>query len=658
MARRLAAIMYTDVVGFTASAQADEAAALSRLREQEGIVRPLFKPYGGREIKSTGDGFLVEFESALKATECAVEIQRRLRERNTREPTTPIQLRIGIHVGDVEEAGGDIFGDAVNVASRVVPLAEPGGVCISDHVATHVRSKVPYPLERLSPRNLKGVREPLDVYRLVLPWESGGSSPSSSSLPRIAVLPLANISPDRENEYFADGLTEELITVLSQIKGLRVISRTSVNQYKGTSKPVSQIGSELGADSVLEGSVRKAGDQLRIAVQLIDTRTDEHRWAQTYDRKLENVFAIQAEVAERTAGALKVELLKSEREALQERPTSSLAAYESYLRGVQASRNWVWDVGKRQTMDREVEQYFQAAIREDPHFSAAYSHLANHLLAAMGITRPSSEVLPRIRELVANALELSPNSSDAHTAAGNLAFQGDLDWTRAEAEFQQAIAFNPSTTTARHWYGYLLNVLQRFAEGRKQDLATIELDPLWLSPRIQLISNGNLWGDLEGAIASVEKLLTTFGDSGGIRYWLAELYAHAGRAEDALKLMEPLAGATDPNLRLQRAWILLLLGKPEELRGTLAEWEQGGWPMYVSLTNRAVAYALLGEKEQALTLLETDFREGERLLWSAYRGPAFDPIRNDPRFVSMLRALKLPTTITRPLWPDGRHPPK
>jgi len=658
MTRRLAAIMFTDVVGFTASAQKDEAASLARLREQEGIVRPLFPPYGGREIKSTGDGFLVEFESALKATECAVEIQRRLRERNSKEPAAPIQLRIGVHVGDVEEDGGDIFGDAVNVASRVVPLAEPGGVCISDHVATHVRSKIPYPLDKLSPRNLKGVREPMDVYRVVLPWEAGGSSAGSSSLPRIAVLPFANISPDPENEYFADGLTEELITVLSQIKGLRVISRTSINQYKGTTKPVAQIGSELGADSVLEGSVRKAGDQLRIAVQLIDTRSDEHRWAQTYDRRLENVFAIQAEVAERTAGALKVELLKSERDALQERPTSSLAAYESYLRGIQANRLWGTDTARRHTLDREAEKYLEAAVREDPAFAAAYSQLANHLLGTWGLVRSTSEALPRARECVAKALELSPNSSEAHTAAGNLAFQADRDWGRAEAEFQQAIALNPSSTGARFWYAYLLWVLQRFDEARKQDRAAIELDPLWAAPRDHLIFCSHYYDELEQSIASLEKLANAFPDSDTLRYQLAELYAHAGRSEDALRLIEPLAGSMEPFPRRARATILAVLGSPEELRANLADWEQGRWPEYTSPSNVAMGYVLAGEQEKALVLLERDLREGERLLWSVYQVPYFDPIRGDPRFIAMLHALKLPTQLSRPLWPDGRHPPR
>jgi class 3 adenylate cyclase len=246
MARRLAAIMFTDLVGFTASAQADEAVALGRVQEQASIVRPLFAKFDGREVKSTGDGFLVEFGSALKAMECAVEIQRQLQKRNARTSSSPILLRIGIHVGDVEEIDGDILGDAVNVAARILPISDPGGICLSEQIVPHVRSKLPLKLERLAPRRLKGVKDPFVVYRAVLPGVARVPPAERSPLPRLAVLPLSNISRDPKDEYFADGLTEELISVLSRIRGLRVIARTSVAQYKGTAKPVAQIGAELG----------------------------------------------------------------------------------------------------------------------------------------------------------------------------------------------------------------------------------------------------------------------------------------------------------------------------------------------------------------------------------------------------------------------------
>ena len=643
--RRLAAIVFTDIAGYTSFAQSDEAGALRLLQEQERLIRPLLEAHRGRKIKSMGDGLLIEFHNALDAVECAVDIQRQLHERNASEGERPLRLRVGIHLGDVQRRGNDIFGDAVNIASRVEPLADPGGVCLSAQVYDQVHNKVPYQLERLGPKSLKGVKEPMGIYRVVLPWAGRESVSGAPHPPRLAVLPLVNISPDPKDEYFADGLTEELISVLSQIRGLRVTSRTSVNQYKGTTKPIAQIGSELGVDSVLEGSVRKAGDQLRIAVQLIDTRTDEHRWAQTYDRRLDNVFAIQAEVAERTAGALRIELLKSEREAIQERPTASLTAYEFYLQGIQA-----WRELSTGESDREgkIAKCFEEAIREDPRFSAAYSYLANYLLGVMGATRPASEVVPRAREAVAKALELNPNSSDARTAQGNLAMQADLDWTRAEAEFQQAIALNPSSSTARFWYGFLLSHLQRFGEAEKQYLAAIELDPLWLLPRLNLGWAHEESGDLVSAISLCEKLAKRFSDTASVHRQLALFYALAGRVDDAVKLVEPLKGATDLDSRAVRAGVLLLLRRPEEARALLAEWEQGRTSQYVSLVDVAAWYSLLGESEKALTLLAQDYREGDRTLWVAYGLTHFDPIREDPRFVAMLRTMKLPTTLARP----------
>jgi TolB-like protein len=467
--------------------------------------------------------------------------------------------------------------------------------------------------------------------------------------PRIAVLPLANISPDPKDEYFADGLTEELISVLSQIRGLRVIARTSVSQYKATVKPVSQIGAELGVSSILEGSVRKADSQLRVTVQLIDVGTEEHRWSQSYDRKLENVFAIQAEIAERTAEALKVELLRSEREAIQEKPTSNLAAYESYLRGIQAFRHESEAFETGRSVERDAEKHFEEAFRIDPQFAGAYSYLANHLLAVMAITRPAQDVVPRVRELVAKALELNPNSSDAHAALGNLAFQGDLDWTRAEAEFQQAIVLNPSSSTARFWYGYLLWALQRFPESKKQYLAAIELDPLWLLPRLNLAGEIFDAGDLPTAITECERLREKFGDSSTVRWSLAFYYAIAGRFKDAFALVESLKGATDPDSRARRSMILTQLGMPNELREFLADVEHGRVPEYLPLAGTAALHALLGEKEIALDLLNRDYREGDRALWGAYQGTFFDGLRDDPRFVALLEEYRLPKRLTRPL---------
>ena len=325
--------MFTDTVGYTASTQFDEAQTLELLRLQQELVRPLLQAHQGREIKSTGDGFLVEFDSALKATQCAIDIQRRIFERNAEGPHAPIKIRIGIHLGDVVQRGTDILGDAVNIAARIEPTAEPGGICVSGAVREQVWNKVPDKFEKLPPTALKGLQGSMDIYRVVLPWNAHESASTSSTATGLAVLPFANISPDPKDEYFADGLTEEMITVLSQLKDLRVIARTSVTPYKSTSKGVSQIGTELGVSSILEGSVRKAGNRLRITAQLIDVASQAHLWSNMYDRELDDVFALQSEMAKEVAEALKVKLLSRDEARLNQRSPPRPESYLEYLQG-------------------------------------------------------------------------------------------------------------------------------------------------------------------------------------------------------------------------------------------------------------------------------------------------------------------------------------
>ncbi len=652
--------MFTDMVGFTALAQADEPAALARVEEQASVVRPLFTPFKGREIKSTGDGFLVEFESALNATECALQIQRQLKDRNSRSPASPILLRIGIHIGDVEEVGEDILGDAVNIAARILPLSDPGGVCLSEQVAQQVRNRLSVPLERLAPRRLKGVREPFIVYRAVLPGTQREPPVERAPLPRLAVLPFANISPDPKDEYFADGLTEELISVLSKIRGLRVIARTSIAQYKGASKPVSQIGMELGVTSILEGSVRKAGDQLRITVQLIDVQTEEHRWAESYDRKLENIFTIQAEVAERTAGALKLEMLGSDRNAVRGRPTSNIAAYDLFLRGIQASRRFSPGVAQRLNSGRDATEYFEKAIREDPQFSAAYSSLANHLLTIGGVTRESREAFSRARQHVDRALEIDPSSSEAHTARGNLLMQGDFDWPAAEAEFQRALELNPNNSVAHFWYRSLLTVLQRYSEAKNQLDAVFELDPLWFVAKRQGVSLYALSGDWDEAVRLAEGLVENVrGDPRNEMEALSLLawaYAYVGRPLDARRVDHQTSLPSDPDSRLTRAVFRAWLGDRRGVPECLAAWEGRTKTEYMSPLPVVQAYAQLGRFEEALSRLEEDLRAGESYLWAHYQEPYFDPIRDHPRFVAALERFHLPTTQSwrRPALKSGR----
>ncbi len=641
--RRLAAIVFTDLVGYTALAQSNERGALALVEAQDRLIRPLLEAHRGRKVKAIGDGLLLEFRNALDAVEFAVAFQRAAAALPHDPGAPPLRVRIGIHVGDVERRGSDILGDAVNVASRLEPLAEPGGISLSAQVYELVRNKVAYPLEKLGARTLKGVAEPMEVYRVALAGPTTSTAAPGPGPPRLAVLPLANISPDPNDGYFADGLTEELISVLSQIRGLRVIARTSVNQYKGTTKSVGQIGAELGVTSVLEGSVRKAGDQLRITMQLIDVPTQEHRWAQTYDRRLENVFAIQAEVAERTAGALRVELVTRDREALGERPTASLSAYEAYLRGLEAYHRR--EAGSEPYAG--AKRHFETAIREDPGFAAAHAYLANILIGELGFTASARDVAPSARTHVDRALELTPNSSDAHAARGNLALQVDLDWPRAESEFERAIALSPSNANAHFWYGFLLGTLLRYEEARQQFEAAVELDPLWVNARTNLMGTLAALGEVDAAIELGRKTLATSGPSPMVEGSLAFALVLGGRTEEARTVAQSLADAPGAYTQGIHALLLAWLGEPEKARRLLRSWEDGAGREYVPPGVAATLYAILGEREKAFDLIERDLSEGDRTFWNYYQAPAFDPYRSDPRFLALLRSVHLPTTPPR-----------
>ncbi|MFZ1023307.1 MAG: tetratricopeptide repeat protein [Thermoplasmata archaeon] len=629
--RRLAAIMFTDMVGYTASAQADESATLALRKEQENLIRPVVSAHQGRKVKSTGDGFLFEFESALKATECALNIQRRIQERNGKVGVAPIRLRIGVHLGDVEQQGTDIFGDAVNIAARIEPVAEPGGICLTGAVYDQIRNKIPDQLEKLPTRELKGVQVPIDIYRVILPWTDTQSAPRAGPK-RLAVLPLKNISPDPLDEYFADGLTEELIGTLSKIRELRVIARTSVDQYRGTRKGVAQIGKELGVNSVLEGSVRKAGNRLRITLQLIDAGTEEHIWANNYDRDLDDVFAIQTEIAQHTASALRLEVLGPERELIEKIPTADLAAYHLYLKGIHAGAE-------------DSIHYFEEAIRNDPTFSEAYSHLANVLIDRTLDTFGGRKSIRRVRELVAKALELDPSSVVGHTARGNLAFQIDHNWELAETELLRALALNPSHANAHHWYGHLLKATNRYEEAVKEFTTYTELNPDWLHPGCWLMTCQVLAGNPGPVLARVEAAVNLAPGDSALRAMLGIVYLQAGRLADARREAGLSTGDLDTWSEWNRAVLWAQVGRTDEARQVLIKLESASRSRYITPEGIASIYAALGDKEEALEWLERNHGEGSSYLVLDYQSRSFDTIRDEPRFLSILERIHIPTDV-------------
>ncbi len=630
--------MFTDMVGSTALAQADEPEALRLRKEQETLVRPLFAAHQGREIKSMGDGFLAEFDSALRAVQCAIDIQRSLNERNSQPGTRPIQLRIGVHLGDVEPHNNDIFGDAVNIASRIEPLASPGGICISGEVFSQVQNKVPNRLEKLPAAGLKGIHVPVDLYRVVLPWTGGPPAPIDFAPTGVGVLPFKNISPDPQDAYIAEGLTEELISVISQVRGLRVISRTSVMQYLATTKSVSQIGAELSVGAILEGSVRKAGNRLRITAQLIDAESDRHLWTQSYDRDLDDVFAIQTEIAKQVAAKLEVELRPVEQRRLDSRRSVRPESYLAYLRG----RTMIHDSATKATLQSAKEQ-FQLAIVLDPSNATAYSSLSETtlMLGWFYADAPPAEWIREGRSLVAKSIELDPNLAEAHGTLA-LALWNDFDFPEAEKEFRLSLSLNPSDSEVHNSYALLLEDEGRTDEALVELELTEEADPRWHR------GLGNLaflliWlGRLDEALARIQKLGEVEPDSLFYHYLRGEYYlaqADLARAFHEIGRCEELE--TDPRSKsLVRAWRHALSGEREKSLAMLRAEE--------SLPDRPEAadsiaqiYSLAGDMDQAYRWLARAIAAHSVSIRVWRLDPRFAPARADPRFTAALRSMNL-----------------
>ena len=633
--RRLAAIMFTDMVGSTESAQDNEALALRLRHEQASIIRPLFAAHQGREIKSMGDGFLAEFESALRAVQCGIDIQEHFHERNAQPGVTPIKVRIGIHLGDVEQHENDIFGDAVNIASRIEPLASPGGVCISGEVFSQIRNKISDKLEKISSTALKGVRVPVEIYAVMLPW-TRASTPSDSSGPlRLAVLPFTNMSPDPADLYFADGLTEELITVLSHLRELRVIARTSVMQYKTTTKEVSEIGTNLGVAWVMEGSVRRAGNRLRITAQLIDAASQEHVWAKSFDRELDDVFVIQSEIAREVAEALKIQLLPSETARLGAKPSVQPESYLAYLKGqsLLVSR---WS----EEAFRGAKQQFELALSIDPTNARAHAGLADACLHLKWgrFLRPNDPGMPEIQRHVTRALELDSSLAEAHCGLAAILWE-EWDNVGAQREYQRALALNPSLAQAHYDYGHLLITFARGEEALAHLQLSCQLDPgsvsyqHWLTGLLL-----NLRRTDEAAVQLERLRRLTEGGEEFLRAYGFYLYTQS-KFEEVLQNAERLRDSEEA--ANQRIWAYSALGRHTEAWRLIEEAEsQAEKP---AIQTSAMWRALVGDLDGCFALLNQAADSNELAIQVWRLEPALGSVRADPRFAMLLKKMKIPS---------------
>ena len=482
--RRLAAIVAADVVGYSRLMEVDEAGTLARLKTVRlELIDPAIAKCRGRIIKTTGDGLLVEFQSVTEALSCAVDFQRRMARRNRDMAASRALLyRIGINLGDVIVDENDIFGDGVNVAARLEALAEPGGICVSAAVRDQVGDRLDVEYADLGEQQVKNINRPIRVFKVLLDKEKEPdaaaaemrppSAPAAARRPSIAVLPFVNMSGDPEQEFFADGLTEDIITELSRFRQLMVISRNAVFVHKGKPVKAQQIAKEFGVDYIVEGSVRKAADRVRVTVQLIDGETETHVWAERYDRKLEDIFAIQDEVTSSIASTLFGRVEAARHDRVQRKPAENLAAYEQVLAGKVLHHRTNREANARAL--RALEK----AIELDPAYAHAHAWKACVIGQALtyGWCDDPQASFEMVRRELQTALSLDDNDPDVHRilAAVSVIFN---EHDKAAYHQERALSLNPNSDLIVVQQGELLTWLGRPEEGVEWIRRAMRLNP-------------------------------------------------------------------------------------------------------------------------------------------------------------------------------------
>jgi adenylate cyclase len=685
VARRLAAILAADVVGYSRLMAADEVGTHARLKAlREEFIEPEITRHHGRIVKLMGDGVLVEFASAVEAVECAVALQNGVASREAGEPEQRrLAFRIGINIGDIIIEDEDIYGGGVNIAARLEALAAPGGICVARNVYNQVKDKVAIGFAPMGEHRVKNIPEPVTAYRViagprqaakplgirkwpavalaaagVLLLAGGGAwlsqrvnenSPAPGAPQavhqmaldphRLAVLPFVNISASAEDEYFSDGITEELISKLSRLGELTVIARTSVMQYKQTAKSIAEIGRELGVGTILEGSVRKAGDRLRITAQLIDVGSQGHLWSEDYDRQLTDIFVVQSDVAQNVADALRLTLLPGEKENLDKQDTDDLVAYNLYLKGLHH-----WHKLTRDNLEK-AKSYFEQAIESDGSFAAAHAWLAYtyQILGEFG-HMPANQAYEAAKAMALKAIDLDPSAPDAYAVLATIRAYYDWDWSGSEAAYQKAIQINPNNVMARWNYGILLlTPLLRHEESIATIRRALELEPLepWISADLAWAYNAA--GRFDEAIAVSASTVDLDPGFPLARASLGYAWLQSGKHEEAIAEFQKEVELTsrEPFATARLGWGYGVAGRRDQALDILHELEVRAQQEHIDPLAFVWVYSGLAMKDEAFAWLEKAYQERSSWIIFLQAKHYYVPLRADPRYDEMLRKVGL-----------------
>jgi TolB-like protein len=641
--RQLNAIMFADIAGYTAIMQEDEVLALKLRQKLQKKLEEEVTAHYGRILEFKGDGALCSFTSTIEAVQAALALQLDMQT----DPVVPV--RIGMHTGDVVMEENSIYGDGVNIASRMESFAVPGSIFISGKVYDDIKNQKDFQTVSLGKYVFKNVKEQIEIFAISNPGikipdnedlkgKGQRVSQNNTADRSIIVLPFINMSNDPEQEYFSDGLTEELISNLSKLKNMRVISRTTSMKYKGAQKDIKIIGRENNVKYVMEGSVRKHGNNLRITAQFIDANRDIHVWAETFRGTIDDIFDIQEKVSEKIVEALRLQLSKEEQNLLEKRYTDNTEAYQLYLKG-----RYFWKKRNEEGLKSAIS-YFEKALEIDPDYALAWAGVADSY-SLMGEYSNISrrQLFPKQMAAVNRALEIDNRLGEAHISLAISLMLNEWDWKNSEKEFRLGIELSPNYATGHHWYAEWLLFMGKMEEAFKQISLAVELDRVSLGilkdkgifhyytgQFEDAVSMGKMTLELDGNFAPAYRLLSLayqglkiydkaitenqrWGELTGNKIKtdvaLAEIYAAAGRKKDAEK-------------------IVLEIEEGKDLSGN-------------DHRGMALVYAALEENDKAFLWLEKSYEKHEESLCSLKIDPKMDPLRSDPRFNVMLKKIGL-----------------
>jgi len=579
--RKLAAIFAADVFGYSVMMTADEEGTVRKLKAVQAAVLPIIVEHGGRVISLAGDGVMAEFASAIRAVESALSVQRRVEEANA-EQGPEMLFRIGINIGDVIQEGTSLYGDGINIAARLETIATPGGICISAKVYEEVRDRISATFQDIGDQQLKNISRPVRAFSCYRSSRASedfavgdiNAPPAPPDKPSLAVLPLTNMSGDPEQEFVSDGLAEDVITALSRYPSLFVIARNSSFTYKDRAVNVKQVGRELGVRYVLEGSVRKAGNRVRVTAQLIEAETGHHVLAERYDRDLADIFAMQDELTEALTTAMAPAIARAELRRAMRKPPGSLDAWAAYQRGL-------WHLSKTTLAeDATAEKYFKQAIELDPTFAGGYAALGLLQLqtAAIYQTLDLSDAQRSAEVLARRAVALDGANAEARSCLGwALQARGEADG--ALEEIEQALAISPNLAIAHGHRGATLIFAGRFKEGHSALKMCIRLDPHdpFMAVRLLHIACGLYFcGEYEASIEAAKRLIRSYPDFPMVYRWLAAALGQLVRtaeAEEALeKAISRAPAAFDMYVHKRAPWF-----RPEDHAHLVDGLRKAGW---------------------------------------------------------------------------------